>query len=264
MKKYFKIGEISKLYNIGVDSLRYYETIGIIHPERTEAGYRLYSIKDISKLNIIRDLLELGFNMESIKHYLNEQDIATSLDILKDEKKIIEEKIKHLQMIEANVSKRIKNIESCDNLVFDEVKHLKYAKRSCFTIDHGYKSVDEMDVLMKALLNKNPEQLYIMGNNKFGTIFSKSDLIASDSVKYNSVFIIDDSGDDYLDAGEYLSIFYRGPYTKSHDYAKILMEYAKQENLELDDNFLEILWIDIHTSNNEAEFITELQILIKM
>lgn len=32
MKKFFKIGEISKLYGIGVDSIRYYEEIGIIKP----------------------------------------------------------------------------------------------------------------------------------------------------------------------------------------------------------------------------------------
>ncbi len=39
MKKFFKIGEISKLYGIGVDSIRYYEEIGIIKPERSESGY---------------------------------------------------------------------------------------------------------------------------------------------------------------------------------------------------------------------------------
>ena len=30
MKQYFKIGEISKLYQIGVDSLRYYEELGLL------------------------------------------------------------------------------------------------------------------------------------------------------------------------------------------------------------------------------------------
>ena len=38
MKKFFKIGEISKLYGIGVDSIRYYEEIGIIKPERSESA----------------------------------------------------------------------------------------------------------------------------------------------------------------------------------------------------------------------------------
>ena len=34
MKTYYKINEISKLYNIGQDSLRYYEELGILHPMR--------------------------------------------------------------------------------------------------------------------------------------------------------------------------------------------------------------------------------------
>ena len=55
MKKHFKIGEISKLYNIGVDSIRYYEEIGLIKPERSNSGYRYYSIHDIWRLNVIRD-----------------------------------------------------------------------------------------------------------------------------------------------------------------------------------------------------------------
>ena len=34
MKEFFKIGEISKLYHIGTDSLRYYEELGILTPKR--------------------------------------------------------------------------------------------------------------------------------------------------------------------------------------------------------------------------------------
>ena len=63
MKKFFKIGEISKLYGIGVDSIRYYEEIGIIKPERSESGYRHYSIHDIWRLNVIRDLRSIGFSV---------------------------------------------------------------------------------------------------------------------------------------------------------------------------------------------------------
>ena len=44
MKQYFKIGEISKLYKIGVDSIRYYEEIGLIQPERSESAITVYMI----------------------------------------------------------------------------------------------------------------------------------------------------------------------------------------------------------------------------
>ena len=82
MKQYFKIGEISKLYNIGVDSIRYYEEIGLIKPERSESGYRHYSIHDIWRLNVIRDLRSIGFTMEQIREYLGNHTTASSLKLL--------------------------------------------------------------------------------------------------------------------------------------------------------------------------------------
>ena len=48
MKEYYKIGEISKLYSIGTDSLGYYEEIGILKPKRDDNGYRMYSINAVS------------------------------------------------------------------------------------------------------------------------------------------------------------------------------------------------------------------------
>lgn len=66
MKNYYKINEISKLYNIGVDSLRYYEEIGILHPMRDKNRYRQYTTSDIYRLNMIRDLRNLGFSMKHI------------------------------------------------------------------------------------------------------------------------------------------------------------------------------------------------------
>lgn len=263
MQKYFKIGEISKLYNIGVDSLRYYEKIGIIKPFRSESGYRYYSINDISRLNVIRDLLELGFDMPKIKTYLDDQTIESSLNILNDEERIIDEKIKHLLKIKYNVSKRIENIESISQIEIDEIKIKHYDKRKCFKINYAYKRGAEMDVLIKTLLNKNPEQLFIMGNNRFGTNLSKAAIINDNEISYQSVFVVDKHGDSFLNAGEYLSIFYRGNYGQSLEYAKKLIAYANEHNLELSDEFHEILWVDIHTSALVEEFITELQIFIK-
>ena len=50
MKKLYKIGEISKLYNISNDILRYYEKIGLLVPDiKKENGYRYYSEKQLWK-----------------------------------------------------------------------------------------------------------------------------------------------------------------------------------------------------------------------
>ena len=79
MKQYYYIKEISDMYNIGIDSLRYYEKIGLLHPKRGDNGYRLYTLSDIYKLNLISDLKSLDLSMKQIKVYLDEQD-AVPLD----------------------------------------------------------------------------------------------------------------------------------------------------------------------------------------
>ena len=71
MKQFYKINEISKLYNIGPDSLRYYEKLGLLAPKRGKNNYRLYTLDDLWRLNIIRDLRRLGFPMEKIREYMD-------------------------------------------------------------------------------------------------------------------------------------------------------------------------------------------------
>ena len=60
MKDLYKIHEIAKLFGLHPDTLRYYEEKGLLHPERGENGYRMYTIQDICTLNIIRAQRELG------------------------------------------------------------------------------------------------------------------------------------------------------------------------------------------------------------
>ena len=76
MKKLYKIGEISKLYNISNDILRYYEKIGLLVPDiKKENGYRYYSEKQLWKLNNIRSLRNLGVGLKEITDFLETRSI---------------------------------------------------------------------------------------------------------------------------------------------------------------------------------------------
>ena len=82
MKKYYKINEIAKLYNIKTDSLRYYEEVGLICPMRSKSNYRLYTLNDIYILNIIRDCLKLGYDTHQIKEYLDKVSLSNNQENL--------------------------------------------------------------------------------------------------------------------------------------------------------------------------------------
>lgn len=263
MKNYFKIGEISKLYGIGLDSIRYYEEIGIIKPMRSDSGYRYYSIHDIWKLNVIRDLRSIGFTMEQIREYLNHHTVSSSLSMLENEKETIAKQIQYLQKLQKNVEHRLNNIHSALSLPLEEICFIKIPPRHCHRLPEGYEHEEEMDLLIKQLINLNQQRLYIIGSNQIGTVISLPTLLNKKTLSYQSVFLIDEEGPDIIQGGNYLCVTYRGDYKQSSRWGQELIQYARSHNFEILGNLLEILWIDIHTTSEESEYITQLQLPVR-
>lgn len=72
----FKIGEFSKLTQVSIRMLRYYDETGLLKPAEIDkfTNYRLYSIEQIPVLNKIIFLRDLGFNVSEIAVVLNNWD----------------------------------------------------------------------------------------------------------------------------------------------------------------------------------------------
>lgn len=66
-----KIGELAKQSTLSVDTLRYYEKIGLIDtPGRTESGYRNYSADTPQYLHFIQRAKSVGFSLAEIRDLL--------------------------------------------------------------------------------------------------------------------------------------------------------------------------------------------------
>ena len=69
------IGKLAVIASTKVQTIRYYEEIGLIRPfTRTEGGHRLYGPEDVRRLKFIRHARELGFGIEEIRELLNLSD----------------------------------------------------------------------------------------------------------------------------------------------------------------------------------------------
>ena len=69
------IGKLAEIASTKVQTIRYYEEIGLIQPfSRTEGGHRLYGPEDASRLKFIRHSRELGFGIEEIRGLLDLSD----------------------------------------------------------------------------------------------------------------------------------------------------------------------------------------------
>ncbi len=65
---FMKIGEVAKQTEVGIETIRYYERIGLLaEPQRKPSGYRQYDKAVVARLQFIRRTKELGFTLAEIK-----------------------------------------------------------------------------------------------------------------------------------------------------------------------------------------------------
>lgn len=261
MKHFYRIGEISKLYGIGPDSLRYYEELGLIHPQRSENQYRMYHIHDLWRLNVIRDLRNLGFSMDRIQAYLNSRSLASTEAMLTEELTVIEKRMDALQKLKENLEDRLSTLQEIQSQPLHVIREKTLPSRRCYTIHSGYEQDEEMDLLIKQLLNQNPEKLYIIGSNRIGSVIPLEEVQKGHFRAYSQVFFIDKDGNDTIPGGLYLSVTYEGDCVRNADFIPALLQYAKDHELTPSGPVLELLLADIHQTEAKHEQKTELQLL---
>lgn len=67
----YGISVAAELVGMGVQTLRLYETRGLLEPDRTDGGTRRYSADDLDRLRRIGDLLDAGLNLAGIAMVLH-------------------------------------------------------------------------------------------------------------------------------------------------------------------------------------------------
>lgn len=66
------IGKLAKLTGVNTETIRYYERRNLMpRPPSSSSGYRLYSMKDVSRLVFIRRCLRLGLILDEIYELMN-------------------------------------------------------------------------------------------------------------------------------------------------------------------------------------------------
>ncbi|RKI41693.1 MerR family transcriptional regulator [bacterium D16-51] len=65
----YSIGEFSRLTNLGIHTLRYYEHENLITPKRNSSNRRCYSDKDLAWTYFIKRLKDTGMPIKEIQRY---------------------------------------------------------------------------------------------------------------------------------------------------------------------------------------------------
>lgn len=100
-----KIGELSKMSECSIQTIRYYEKEKLLsEPERSEGNFRLYSEKNINELEFVKHCRGLDIPLIDIKRLIElknrPKDSCASVNALIDQQlKLVNKRIKELKSL---------------------------------------------------------------------------------------------------------------------------------------------------------------------
>ncbi len=106
MKNYLSIGELAKIRNLDVQSLRYYEKLGILVPAyvNPKSGYRYYKLEQVMTLDTILLCINLGIPLKKLRLYVDasgqlalEQLLSDGLSLANERRKKLDSEIRFIQ-----------------------------------------------------------------------------------------------------------------------------------------------------------------------
>lgn len=116
MAETIHIGAAAKLAGVSIDTVRFYQKLGLIHvPVRSAGGYRLFDQEQIHNLQFVRHAQDLGFSLNEIRDLLalrqKSHACAEVQSMLKRKVADVREKIKSLAALETELAKELRNCE---------------------------------------------------------------------------------------------------------------------------------------------------------
>ena len=74
-------------------TVRYYDTIGLVRPARSEAGYRVYGPIEEGKLRFVRQAKALGFSLEEIGRLMEAAERGCCGEVMPEVRRLLDDKV---------------------------------------------------------------------------------------------------------------------------------------------------------------------------
>jgi len=269
------IGEMAKLNNISVQTLRYYDKIDLLKPSEVDpdSNYRYYDQGASNVIWKIKLLKSTGLSLEEIKEYIN-GDIEVIEKIFRSKREQVMSKIERLNTVVSFIDNQVEKFEGfrkLDLILKPEIKY--FDKRVGYLIDvndntnfndtiRAIMEFEKEKEINSTEINFNPTRLNYIGDE--GQVVLKNYLALkrdgernkSNESKYGHKVYT-------LKLGDYVIIDKVGisePIEKTYE---SLFKYIKIQGREVEGEGIELLTISKGLSSNDEECLTQIQILLK-
>lgn len=276
-KKLYSIGEVAKLNNISIQTLRYYDKIGLFKPVSVDStsNYRYYHEKQFFYLDIIKYLKYIDTPLGLIKEAIT-KDAAQMLPFLEEQGLMIDEKIRQLRKAKNLLYKRklqIKEQNMLANKPQGEVfTRFVEGQDQLHVYTKDLTPYGNPDIYMRdlALLLETKEGSIV--DNFYGCVYEFKDYKDTCKIFYSSIYtsLFEDEHlsnkpkpnmeKKHITKGIYVCICFKWSKSNYFQHYQMLYDYIIKNNIITEGPVYEVSLPNKYLSYGEDDFITELRI----
>lgn len=272
MQNRFSIGEMSRLMNVPVKTLRYYDEIGLFKPIEInkQTGYRYYSTEQFEQLDIIKYLRLLGVPLAEITLHFTHRRVESFLQLMKRQEQAITEKIQELELTRRRFGSRIAELETALRGTEVGIPSIKtYPDRRILRLQESVERGPSLEMSVRKLeklIGATHSPIFI---GKVGLTVSEENLRLEIFQEYNSVFIlVEDSEENsplsvLLPAGKYGCLLFQGSHNDSPGPYRQLLDYIRGQGYQVCGESIERAIVDEFVSLDPLRYLTEIQIPVQ-
>lgn len=251
MKEYYTIGEFSKLFGINIQTLYYYDQIGLLKPtlRNEQNGRRYYAFDQIYQLASIRFMRKLDCSIDQIQEFSANTDYRQSLESLREHSQKMREHWEELLRIDniiqrkiSFVEERMKNLDPSAVTVrdFPDRRYLPLGGEEQLYYDDSFYHYPTV-----AFYHPNSKSFGAYLDGPFSDIESSAHTIPAEEIQV-------------IPAGTYLCTYHVGSYATILDSAEKLRK--TYYHLPLSPEMINFNIIDQFVARDQKNYITEMQI----
>ncbi len=266
-KEFFSIGEIAKIFNMPVKTIRYYDEIGLLKPAYVDSGtnYRYYSVDQFVLIDIIRNSKQMGMPLkeiqQSVEGELKVEDIANLID-------------RQLDYMSAKIDDLLKarnSMEEIRNLVLEtlKVEHNKVfiteeVRQPFLRYPFVSHTIEEQEINFRRALSlgDGEKEVYaIFGVSTVAQSYFEKGIFLHPDIRH---YVRNESPGiqyDELPAGKYACIVFDDNSFSKAKYYRMLAEYLNQNDIKPQGDFIE-QWIIPRVEEKRESTLVKLKIKI--
>lgn len=274
-QEFYQIGQVSRLCNIPIKTLRYYDEIGLLTPENIDpsSGYRYYSRKQLVLVIIIKHFKEAGFSLKEIKKLLGRENLKYNQEKIKEKYNEIDDKINDLLRLKEKLKfclyegkKRSKTSREAEiKIKYIPEMYVAYLRENINV------TVDEFTIQYCKLLSLIEKNNFHMTKNVMALYYNNciefEDKAKTDYDIEVCAFVSENKEIPGLvrkfGGFKAVSAMHYGSYENMADVYRKMMNYIKKNKYEICGPAIDNYIVDIVSTCNEHNYITELLIPIK-